>query len=258
VKRWIAALGLVAAAAVVLLMTSATSYGQTAAPRNFVIGQHCGLDGVTLTFGLPGTDEAAALTGRGDYPDEVWIDISLFNNNFAPRTFLGAGPFGPPAIDDAGYWFTWPGLIDARQHYYRFNALMDGRWMELGRGSFVTIDCFRVTGQSCEDDGEVTVTFELPLNDPVDRLPTVEQWIDIRLGNSFDFPRGGFIGAGPFPPPVASPPLQPFHWRNILPARQHSYRVNQLMTNGQWDTHSRGGFTSLDCRNLVATIAPRI
>jgi hypothetical protein len=54
---------------------------------------------------------------------EQWVDLSLFDNGFAPGTFLGAGPLPP-----GQYTFVWDGLIPNATHYVRVNTLTAEGW----------------------------------------------------------------------------------------------------------------------------------
>jgi hypothetical protein len=46
-----------------------------------------------------------------------WVDISLFNNGFAPGTFLGAGPLSPT---EQG--FAWQNILANATHFARVNT----------------------------------------------------------------------------------------------------------------------------------------
>jgi hypothetical protein len=47
-----------------------------------------------------------------------FLDLTLFNNGFAPGTFLGAGPLPP---DQQA--LVWPGILANTVHFYRVNNL---------------------------------------------------------------------------------------------------------------------------------------
>ncbi len=64
-----------------------------------------------------------------------WIDLSVFDNGFAPGTFLSAGPISP--TDGA---FIWTGIRPGVQHFFRVNALTLLGWASTATGSFVA-DC---------------------------------------------------------------------------------------------------------------------
>ena len=75
-------------------------------------------------------------------PVADWVDLSLFDNGFAPGTFLKAGPFPPGerAI------FEWNGLLANRQHFFRLNTLYASAWagevwQEQVSYSIMTLDC---------------------------------------------------------------------------------------------------------------------
>jgi len=62
----------------------------------------------------------------------LFLDITLFNNNFAPNTFLGAGPL--PPTQQA---LVWGGILANLVHYYRVNASSIFGWGPSLTGSFV-------------------------------------------------------------------------------------------------------------------------
>lgn len=94
-------------------------------------------------------------------------------------------------------------------HYYRLNALRDGVWIELGRGSFETINCGVVESIECDIGhaaGTQRVQFGIAAAFSSPERPAIEQWFDITLFSNprspildNGFPPGTFIGTGPFP-----------------------------------------------------------
>jgi hypothetical protein len=255
--RWISAI--VGALALSLLASHGANEptNAQAQPHNFLISVSCFDSDVEVhsEFTIPSRQKTAEIIGhapQGNY--SIWLDLSLFNNNFAPGTFLGFGPLAPPQ-GEAGYPVAWRGLVTDRVHYYRLNAFIDGRWRELGRGRFETPDCARERAFTCDHTDDVTVVFELPRSRASDRRRAIEQWLDLTLDPSFDFAPGTYIAAGPFPPPLVGIEGERtlFGWSHIRPALVHNYRVNVLEDNGNWDTQVRGGFQSPDCRNIPPT-----
>ena len=61
-----------------------------------------------------------------------FLDLTLFNNNFAPGTFLGLGPMAP--IQQAQ---VWPGIIANAVHYFRVNTFTVFGWGPSQTGTFV-------------------------------------------------------------------------------------------------------------------------
>ncbi len=91
----------------------ATSHVHASANTLFV-NQSC-TDTASVTFSWQGSDPSAR---------QVWIDLSIFDNGFAPRSFIGAGPFSGSNTS-----FTWSGLKPSMTHYVRINQQMaNGAW----------------------------------------------------------------------------------------------------------------------------------
>jgi hypothetical protein len=65
-----------------------------------------------------------------------FLDLSIFNNGFAPGTFVGIGPLGNDA-----YGFVWDGLIQATPHFVRVNTLTPNGWAASDTLSFYTPTC---------------------------------------------------------------------------------------------------------------------
>jgi hypothetical protein len=192
----------------------------------------------------------------------VWLDLSLFDNNFARGTFLGAGPFEPRGTGATE--FLWHGLEHARRHYYRLNALTtDGRWIELRRGSFETINCGVVEAMECtigHPDATQYVQFGIAEAFSPAESPALQQWFDLTLHANPRFPGldngflpGTFIGAGPFPREGTH-----FTWQGIRSGLRHFYRLNTLYGGSRpgWVQQYSGSFESLDCARLPAFAAP--
>ena len=250
----LAVLALTAAATQIPARATAT---QISRARNFVYSQSCPapFSPVSVGFAVPGAWDLDLTNGP---LDQVWIDLSLSDNDFAPDTFIGAGPFTPRR---GALEFQWQGLHAAERHYYRLNALQSGRWVELGHGSFETINCGVVEAMECNiPDGPVSVQFGIARAYSPPQRPVVEQWLDLTTaGRAPDFVLddgflpGSFIGAGPFPASGAH-----FTWQNINPGVRHYYRVNALYAGirSGWEPQYSGSFESLDCRAMPAFEAP--
>ncbi len=65
-----------------------------------------------------------------------WLDLSVFNNGFAPGTFVTAGAFNPNT-----WGFVWDGVLQGTTHYARVNTLMPAGWMPSGTLAFFTPVC---------------------------------------------------------------------------------------------------------------------
>ena len=230
----------------------AHSESNTIAPQNFVYAQSCHAPFAppSAGFAIPGRRDLGALADV----EQVWIDLSLFNNNFRPDTFIGAGPFTPR---NGALEFQWDNLDQVQTHYYRLNALRDDVWIELGRGSFETINCGVVEYIECDIGhaaGTQRVQFGIAAAFSSPERPAIEQWFDITLFSNprnpildNGFPPGTFMGAGPFPREGTH-----FTWQGIRPGLRHHYRLNVLYAGMHpgWEQQYSGSFVSLNCGNL--------
>ena len=237
---------------------------QEVAADNFVQALNCYQPGgivterpnphpVVATFWIPSDEQ----TGLALSVDELWIDLSLSNNNFAAGTFIGAGPF---EVEDGTSQFDWLDLVPGRRHYYRLNALTDAGWREVGRGVFDTPDCGTILQVRCNpSDSTVSVLFRIDHAPMLEGSRPVEQWLDISLFNN-GFASGTFLGTGPFPAEagIISPPALPvfFRWDGILSARVHFWRTNVLYEPSRWVTDRRGSVLTPDCRGLPSPAPP--
>lgn len=233
-----------------------------APPRNFVSLVDCtSLSDADVVFVIPGTIDLA--NKLGVQPRAIWIDLSLQDNDFAPGTFIAAGPF-VSTTEISSQVYNWPHVLRDRTHFYRVNALMaDGHWREVGGGTFRTPDCAPLTMLYCEFTGEAVGTvgarFEVGPQSFGTERPAIEFWIDLSifsnpLNPELDnaFPPGTFFGAGPFPPGGAT-----FDWHGMINATRHYSRVNVLHggpplvgSRDNWGQTLGSRFTTLDCRDL--------
>jgi beta-lactamase class A len=65
-----------------------------------------------------------------------WMDLSIFNNGFAPATFVGMGAFAPDR-----WGLVWEGLLQGITHYARVNTLTADGWKSSDTVSFYTPVC---------------------------------------------------------------------------------------------------------------------
>jgi len=184
---------------------------------------------VAVTFSWP--------RASGAY--QVWLDLSLSNNGFAPGTFTAVGPLDPDTTS-----YTWKGVSSGLNHHYRVNALYADGWHVLKSGSFVSGQCqwgpasIQGTTQECstEAPGKVKVTFSWAPS----LVPGSLQWLDLSL---FDdgFAPDSFVGIGPIAGGEST-----FVWDGLEPAARHYWRVNKLSFDG-WHPSQTGSFTTLSC-----------
>lgn len=157
-----------------------------------------------------------------------WLDLTLFDNGFAPFTFIGAGP-----LDASVNQITWNGLLPGRPHFWRINTVTSAGWITSSTGAFVPCGGPEVRGVSygCSGSGTAAVTFLWAPASP----SGFSNWLDLTVFNNDFFP-GTFIGAGPLPGPE-----QQLTWIGILANVPHYWRLNSLMSWG-WDPSATGSF----------------
>jgi hypothetical protein len=132
-----------------------------------VVSQQC-LDNGKVRLNL-----AWQPSGRGGQ----WIDLTLFNNNFARGTFIGLGPY--PSSQST---FTWDNLLSGLTHYLRVNTLTSSGWFPSQTIVFNTIHC------EPDDDDDIPAGFTLgPVS--VNGSSAGTLLVDVRIG---EHPNDGF------------------------------------------------------------------
>jgi hypothetical protein len=152
----------------------------------------------------------------------------------------------------------WNGLVPASLHYYRLNALVGDRWVQIGAGTFETPDCDVVTRIACNwsAGGSLALTDIVRFNlgpwrprgggPGPDKVNPVE-YLDLVLWYRF-FEPNKFAGF-----PIHAPTLLD---ETVLPGIRHFYRRNSLAADGYWYAQWNGTFLSLRCDNLAHSIIP--
>lgn len=126
----------------------------------------CRTDGVDAYFAIPPLVAGGTAASRFNLPatpTATYVDLSLFDNGFAPGTFLGSAGQGSSADP---IMLRWSGLRPSSMHYYRINALVGLKWIEVERGMFETPDCQVVQRLACDPVANafpsISVTFRVP------------------------------------------------------------------------------------------------
>lgn len=192
----------------------------------------------------PGTVEVA-FQWTPSHQGQQWLDLSLFNNGFAPGTFVSVGPL--PRDEDA---FLWNGLLSGRSHYVRVNTLAPDGWAPSATLAFVTAVCGQpVAGLgtpaqwcSSQHPGRAKVLF----NWTPGVLPGTSQYLDLSIFNN-GFAPGTFIGVGPLPSRAGA-----FLWDGLVSGTTHYWRVNTLAA-GRWYSSTTGSFTTGMCGPVSRT-----
>ena len=162
---------------------------------------------------------------------QQWLDLSLHDNNFAPGTFLAAGP-----LDSATSEITWPGLVAGMPHYWRVNTWTADGWVPsqpLIGWAFVPCGPSHLRGVSyaCTQGGRAAVDFLWAPSSPI----AFSTWVDLTVFTN-GFAPGTFVGNGPI-----SPGAQSIRWQGILANVNHYWRVN-LSYPPNWLTSPTGSF----------------
>lgn len=177
-----------------------------------------------------------------------WLDLSLFDNGFAPDTFVSVGPLGADVAQ-----LPWDGLLPGKTHYLRVNTLGPYGWEPSPTLAFVTGVCGVAPPPPPPPPipapaGQVTVQQTCSVANPgwvsvaltwVSRTEGPE-WVDLSLLNN-DFAAGSFVGLGPLDQRASS-----FTWDGLVPGRNHFLRVNTL-TPGGWVASGTASFTTGFC-----------
>ena len=112
---------------------SPTPTGPAAAPRLAALGP--GVMAAQCSSTMPGSARVTLLwapSGAG----VQYLDLSVYNNGFAPGTFVNAGGFGSGL-----YGYMWDGLRQATTHFARVNTYTSGGWRESATLGFFTPVC---------------------------------------------------------------------------------------------------------------------
>jgi hypothetical protein len=167
-----------------------------------------------------------------------WLDLSLFNNNFAPGTFIGAGPLSP-----GQNVLFWDGLLPGRPHFIRVNTASPEGWTPTQTLSFTTPTCtnfsgasnVQLTSHSCLANGLVRLNLQWqPSQQGV-------QWVDFSTFNN-GFVPGTFSGIGPL-----SPGQNTLTVDNMPDNRTLFVRVNTLTPVG-WIAAPTIAFNTRNCQ----------
>jgi hypothetical protein len=177
-----------------------------------------------------------------------WLDLSLFDNGFAPGTFISAGPLS--GSEDT---FTWEGLLTESVHYWRVNSVVGGAWQPSETAVLTTPRCVPGAAvllevhQECSTAMPGTVRVEFAWQ-PSTWPGAEQQWLDLSLQDNGFIP-DTFIGAGPFALTTGS-----FAWDGIRPGLSHFWHVNTRLGGTTWVASETDRFASLVCP--ATTVAP--
>jgi hypothetical protein len=158
---------------------------------------------------------------------EQWLDVTRFDNGFAPGTYSAAGPLAPDADT-----LEWDGLAGAAI-FWRLTMLTDDGWVY---SDVRTIDACNTPllltpSYSCVGD-TATVEFRWAPPSP----PAQAQYLDLSRELN-GFAAGTYITAGPLPSSASR-----HTWASLRANETHFVRINALTDNG-WVTSMTRSFT---------------
>ncbi len=159
-----------------------------------------------------------------------FLDISIFDNGFAPGSFLGS-PLSPTQST-----LVWNGILTDAPHVWRVNALTPSGWVSSDTGAFVACGTPRAlsVNPGCQNRNLATGNFRWAALTPA----PVMQYLD--LGWDPAFSPGSYYGSQQ--PPTAST----VSWPNIPANITQYYRINSLTPDGVWHSSPAGSFIG-DC-----------
>lgn len=147
-----------------------------------------------------------------------WLDISIFDNGFAPDTFIGS------QVSGSATSLNWNGILNDVPHVWRVNALTPSGWITSSTGAFVPCGTPRALSAApgCQDRNLATISFRWAPVVPA----AVLQYLD--LGYDAGFNPGTYYGSNQ-PVNVGS-----VNWPNIPANLSQYYRINSLGADGIW------------------------
>lgn len=215
--------GLLVIVVLVLLAISARSASAGGAELGFPMAT-CSNDGsATVTFSWEAMPGAIY----------QWLDLSMADNGFAPRSFVGMGPF-----QSSQTTVNWPGIVSGEPHYWRINTLTASGWVTSETQVFVACSpAVLLWGPlECQPDGTATVDFHW--------APTTTagiQWLDLSI-NGASFAAGTFDTSGPLFRSVSS-----YLWTGLKAGAVYYFRVNSFaLSPFGWLPSETAGFY-VDC-----------
>jgi hypothetical protein len=110
-----------------------------------------------------------------------WLDISLFNNRFAPGTFIGIGPL-PPRTDA----FVWSGLRPGLTHFLRVNTLSPYGWETSESIVFATQACGDGSALPQPNDDFLALRDRLAAEIAASGIDAAVAVTDLQTGESID------------------------------------------------------------------------
>ncbi len=127
--------GLVAPLPILVVLMLTNGARPAPASRAEAAASEAALSSDVTMFCLPDNTVRAVFSWSSSIQGLQWLDLSIFNNDFAPGTFLGNGPL--PATQST---LVWDGLLSATWHFVRVNTLTPFGWFPSATIAFFTRD----------------------------------------------------------------------------------------------------------------------
>jgi hypothetical protein len=110
-----------------------------------------------------------------------WLDLSIFNDGFAPGTFISSGAF------DRDRWgFVWDGLIQGTTHFARVNTLTSAGWKASDTVSFFTPVCDTSTHEPAPAQDMIDLRARIDAAIAGAGIDTAVAITDLRTGETID------------------------------------------------------------------------
>ncbi len=109
-----------------------------------------------------------------------WLDLSVFNNGFAPGSFVTTGGLGPQA-----WGFVWTGILEGTTHFARVNTLTSAGWKPGDTLAFYTPVC---SGRAEPAPAQDMLYLRDDIAAAIDRttIDTAVAITDLRTGETID------------------------------------------------------------------------
>jgi hypothetical protein len=110
-----------------------------------------------------------------------FLDLSIFNNGFAPGTFIATG-----ALGQQQYGFVWDGLLQGTTHFARVNTLTPSGWQTSSTLAFYTPVCNPFLAEPAAGDDMIAMRDDMAAAIAGTTIDTAVAITDLRAGETVD------------------------------------------------------------------------